>query len=105
MARAARYPTLRLSGLISAPLGGGSATETFLAGLTVPVFDQPALAADVDAAEARVQQAFLQWRIAVLQAVEEVENRPVLRVRHGNDKIRDPAVVERDARDERTDER
>lgn len=77
-ARAARYPSLRLSGLISAPLSGGSSSETFLAGLLVPVLDQPALAAATDAAEARVQQAYLQWRVAVLQAVEEVENAQAL---------------------------
>lgn len=77
-ARAARYPSLQLSGVISTPLSGRSATETFLAGLAVPVFDQPALAADVDAAEARVRQTYLQWRVAVLRAVEDVENGQIL---------------------------
>ncbi|WP_167853465.1 efflux transporter outer membrane subunit [Roseovarius aestuariivivens] len=77
-AEAARYPSLRLSGLISAPFGGGGTTESFLAGLVVPVFEQPALAASVDIAESQVQQAYLQWRVAVLQAVEEVENAQIL---------------------------
>jgi len=76
-AQAARYPSLRLSGLISTPFGSGATTETFLAGLVVPVFEQPALAAAVDATEAQVQQAYLQWRVAVLRAVEEVENAQV----------------------------
>lgn len=77
-AKAARYPRLRLSGLISAPLSGGASSDSLIAGLVVPIFDQPALAAEVDASEARVQQAFLQWRIAVLNAVEEVENAQVV---------------------------
>ena len=76
-AQAARYPSLRLSGLISTPFGSGAPIETLLAGLVVPVFEQPALAASVDANKARVQQAYLQWRVAVLQAVEEVENAQV----------------------------
>ncbi len=77
-AQAARYPSLRLSGLISAPFSGGSTAESLVAGLVVPVFTQPALAADVDTAQARVQQAYLQWRVAVLGAVEEVENAQAL---------------------------
>lgn len=73
-AEAARYPSLRLRGTITAPLNGGSSTESLIAGLVVPLFDQPALAATADAARARVNQAYLQWRSAVLSAVEEVEN-------------------------------
>ena len=72
-ARAARYPSLTLTGLLSAPLSGGASSSSLLAGLVLPVFTQPALAAEVDAADARVNQAYLQWRIAVLRAVEEVE--------------------------------
>lgn len=71
-ARAARYPRLSLSGEIAAPLGG-SATSTLGAGLILPVFNQPALEAGVDAAEARASQAYLAWRTAVLNAVEQVE--------------------------------
>ncbi|MHA7852589.1 efflux transporter outer membrane subunit [Roseovarius sp.] len=77
-ADAARYPSLNLSGLISAPTNGGSRTETLLAGLVMPVFNQPALLAEKDAASARVEQTYLQWRIAVLDAVEEVENAQTL---------------------------
>ncbi len=72
-AQAARYPSLSLSGLLNAPLSGGASSSTLLAGLILPVFDQPALAAEVDAAQARANQAYLRWRVAVLQAVEEVE--------------------------------
>lgn len=72
-AEAARYPSLSLSGLVTAPLSRGSWNESIVAGLTVPVFSQPSLAASVDAAESRAQQAYLQWRRAVLVAIEEVE--------------------------------
>lgn len=74
VAQASRYPSLTLSGLVTAPLKSGSWNESLVAGLTVPVFSQPALAASEDAAESRAQQAYLQWRKAVLGAVEEVEN-------------------------------
>ena len=73
-AKAARYPRLQLSGLISIPLDGGSSNSTLITGLILPVFNQPALAAEVDAADARVEQAYLQWRQAILGAIEEVEN-------------------------------
>jgi multidrug efflux system outer membrane protein len=72
-AQANRYPSLKLSGFLTAPLNGGSSSSSLLAGLVLPVFNQPALAAEVDSAQARVNQAYLQWRIAVLDAVEEVE--------------------------------
>lgn len=73
VAEAARYPSLSLSGLVTAPLKRGSWNESIVAGLTVPIFSQPSLAASVDAAEARAQQAYLAWRSTVLVAVEEVE--------------------------------
>ena len=73
VAQASRYPSLTLSGLVTAPLSGGAWNESLLAGLTVPVFSQPALAASADAAESRARQAYLQWRKSVLDAVEEVE--------------------------------
>ncbi len=72
-AEAARYPQLSLSGLIRAPLSGGSASDTLTAGLTLPLLSQGALAAGVEVQEARAAQAYLQWRLAVLGAVEEVE--------------------------------
>ena len=73
-AEAARYPRLTLSGLIAAPLTSGSSESVLGAGLVIPIFNQGSLAADVSAAEARANQALLQWRGAVLIAVEEVEN-------------------------------
>jgi multidrug efflux system outer membrane protein len=72
-AEAARYPSLTLSGRITAPVGGGSRAESLVAGLVLPLFNQPALAADAKAARARVDQAYQAWRGAVLSAVEEVE--------------------------------
>ncbi|MBE0414351.1 efflux transporter outer membrane subunit [Yoonia sp.] len=74
VAEAARYPSLSLRGIISAPVGGGENTQSLVAGLSLPLFNQPALAASVDAADARVSQAYLRWQRAVLGAVEEVEN-------------------------------
>ena len=73
VAVASRYPSLSLSGLITAPLNSGSWNESFVAGLSVPVFSQPSLAASVDAAESRAHQAYLVWRRTVLVAVEQVE--------------------------------
>lgn len=74
VAEAARYPSLSLRGAITTRASGGSSSESLVAGLVVPLFNQPALAASVDAAEAQVHQAYLVWRSAVLSAVEEVEN-------------------------------
>ncbi|MFK7751030.1 MAG: efflux transporter outer membrane subunit [Sedimentitalea sp.] len=72
-AKAERYPSLSLSGVLSSPISGGPSSSSLVAGLVLPVFNQPALAAEVDATQARINQAYLQWRIAVLNAVEEVE--------------------------------
>lgn len=72
-AHAARYPSLSLSGQIVTPLAGGGTVNGLTAGLVLPLFNQPGLAAGVDAAEARADQAYLQWRGVVLSAVEEVE--------------------------------
>jgi multidrug efflux system outer membrane protein len=73
-AEAARYPSLSLSGQIIAPLDSALATsQTLTVGLVLPLFDQPGLAAQADAARARADQAYLQWRSVVLTAVEDVE--------------------------------
>lgn len=70
----ARYPSLSLSGQIVAPRVSGYLTSsTLTTGLILPLFDQPALAAGVDAARARADQAYQSWRGAVLSAVEGVE--------------------------------
>jgi multidrug efflux system outer membrane protein len=73
-AEAARFPSLTLSGDISAPLEGnlGSTRSTGI-GLNLPVFNQPGLAAQVDANTSRAQQAYLQWQRLVLASVADVE--------------------------------
>ena len=82
-ARAARYPRLSLDGLISTTLGSGTSSESLAASLTIPVFSQPALAADVDIAKARADEALIVWRQSVLEAVEEVERHLIdLRASH-----------------------
>jgi multidrug efflux system outer membrane protein len=73
-AEAARYPRLTLSGSITAPFEGGDAVSTLVGGLTIPIFSQGSLVANVEGAHARANQAFLQWRSAVLSAVEDVES-------------------------------
>lgn len=70
---AARYPGLRLSGMIPAPQEGALPATPLADGLAMPVFKASSPGADRDAAEARAGQAYLQWRVAVLNAVEEVE--------------------------------
>lgn len=72
-AQAARYPSLSLRGVLTAPLEGGSVSDSLAAGLTMPILSAPRLAADAEAAQARVQRSYLQWRRAVLEAVEDVE--------------------------------
>lgn len=72
-AHAAQYPRLSLSGVIRAPFGGDSSSESLAAGLVLPVFNQPALKAEVDASRARAERAYEDWRSVVLSAVEEVE--------------------------------
>jgi multidrug efflux system outer membrane protein len=74
VAQAARYPSLSLRGAVTAPLDSGDNGGTFVANLAMPLFNQPALAASVDAADARVDQAYLRWQRAVLAAIEEVES-------------------------------
>ena len=74
-AEAARYPSLSLSGNIVAPRNPALPFAGDLAaGLVLPLFSQPGLAAGVDAARAQADQAYLQWRGAVLSAVEEVQS-------------------------------
>ena len=76
--KAARYPGLRLSGLILAPHEDSLHAKPLAEGLVMPVFKAPAPVADSEAAETRAGQAYLQWRVAVLNAVEEVEISQVL---------------------------
>ncbi|MCA2011376.1 efflux transporter outer membrane subunit [Cereibacter sphaeroides] len=67
-AEAARFPSVSLGGTINS---GGS--WTFGPSVSIPVLNQPALAASRDQAAARAEQAELAWQAAVLSAVEEVQ--------------------------------
>lgn len=70
----ARYPSLSLSGEIIAPRDPGFlVSRTLTTGLVLPLFNQPGLAAGVDAARAQADGAYQAWRGAVLQAVEDVQ--------------------------------
>lgn len=72
IARANRLPRLSLSGIVRAALPGDTA-RTGTIGISIPVFEQPAMASAEDAAGARAQQAYLSWQNAVVSAVHEVE--------------------------------
>lgn len=80
-AKAARWPSLRLSGsigyeaLTAAGLGdSGSLARSLLASLALPLFDSGRLRAAVSVQDARLEQARLAYEAAVLAALEEVEN-------------------------------
>lgn len=73
-AEAARFPSLSLNGDITSPLGGGAEVRSLSAGIVLPLLQQRELAGQADVARARANQAYLQWRLSVLTAVEEVEN-------------------------------
>lgn len=80
-ARAARYPSLRLSGSIgwealsAQGLGdGGSLARSLLASLTVPIFDAGRIRAAIGVQDARLEQARIAYEAAVLLALEDVEN-------------------------------
>jgi multidrug efflux system outer membrane protein len=72
-ARADRFPSLSLSGQIRATAPGSDTVRGSTLGLSIPVFSQPSLAAEEDAAAARVEQAFHAWRSTVVTALNEVE--------------------------------
>lgn len=71
-ARAGFFPSLSLSGTISATRGLAS-TQSLGLGLALPLLSLPRVQAERTAAMARAEQAYLSWRLAVLSAVEEVE--------------------------------
>ena len=74
-AEAAFYPSLSLSGQISAPLDSAIGTSHALTvGVSLPLLGRPRLKAEQDAAHARADQAYLGWRLTVLTAVEDVES-------------------------------
>ena len=79
-ARAARYPRLSLSGAITRgqlrSQGNNQGFDTWSIGplaVTLPIFDGGSSAANVDAAVARYDNAAVQLRASVRQAVREVE--------------------------------
>ncbi|WP_068306492.1 efflux transporter outer membrane subunit [Pararhodobacter sp. CCB-MM2] len=67
-AEAARYPSVTLTGTIAYGGSWGFGPE-----ISIPLLNQPALAAARDQAAARADQAELAWQAAVLAAVEEVQ--------------------------------
>lgn len=72
IARANRYPQLSLEGIVRA-VNPGQSVRTATLGISVPVFSQPALAAQEAAAAARVEEGFHNWHGAVISAVHDVE--------------------------------
>ena len=54
--------------------GGGSGLYSLVASLTAPVFDSGRIAANIETQDARLEQARLAYRAAILTAVEDVEN-------------------------------
>jgi NodT family efflux transporter outer membrane factor (OMF) lipoprotein len=79
-AQARRYPRLSLSGQVGAANFRSTGTSTTLTAwsigplaLTLPLFDGGTRRANIDAAVARYDQAVIQYRASVRQAVREVE--------------------------------
>ena len=79
-ARAQRYPRLSLSGLVGAANFRSNGESASLAAgtigplaLSLPIFDAGRRSANVDAAAARYEEAVIQYRACVRQAVREVE--------------------------------
>lgn len=80
-AEAARYPAFSLSGSVGlealglAALGRTDAvTRSLLGNITAPIFDAGRIDANVAIQDARLEQARLAYRSAVLAALEDVEN-------------------------------
>jgi len=80
-ARAARYPSLRLTGFLglqAASLGGlsasGATTNSLLAGVTAPIFESGRIRSNIEVQDAVLEQDRLAYEKAVLDALQEVEN-------------------------------
>lgn len=80
-AEAARYPSLPLSGSLGLAslnpgrlLDSSAIARSLLASITAPIFDSGYLRANVRVQDALVEQYRLQYRGAVLTALEDVEN-------------------------------
>jgi len=81
VAEAQRYPSFRLSGTLGlqalTPGGlfdGGTATRSLLAGITAPIFDAGRIRSNIAIQDAVLERARLNYRSAVLTALEDVEN-------------------------------
>lgn len=99
VAQAALYPRLTIPGSIGIDVGGLGAggivtavVGSLSAVLDVPLFDAGARRADIDAAEARAQQALVAYRQTLLDAVAAVEAALI-----GHAGARDRAAALRDA--------
>lgn len=86
VATAARLPSLSLNGTISSDNNAWS----FGPVITLPIFNQGALAASQDQADAQAREAFIIYQQTVLAAVEDVQsaNSAWLRDRHKVDLLR-----------------
>ena len=80
-AEAARYPSFRLSGslglqaLAAADLFTGDAVNnSLLAGITAPIFDSGRIRSNIKVQDARLEQARVAYKAAVLTALGDVEN-------------------------------
>lgn len=69
VAKAQLYPSLTLSGNLSA--SSGATTWAFGPSISVPVLNRPALKAEVRKSEAAMEQAFLAWKLSILSATQE----------------------------------
>jgi NodT family efflux transporter outer membrane factor (OMF) lipoprotein len=81
VARAARYPSFRLSGSIGVEAltaGGldddGASRSSLLGGITAPIFEAGRLRAQVEIQDAVREQAGVNYEQAVLAALQDVEN-------------------------------
>lgn len=81
VAEAARYPSFRLSGSIGIEalsfgdlVDDADSSSSLLGGITVPVFDAGRLRSQVQAQDAVREQALVAYELAVLTALQEVEN-------------------------------
>ncbi|MGI3170911.1 efflux transporter outer membrane subunit [Pseudooceanicola sp. C21-150M6] len=90
------YPSLRLGGTVTAAT---TSSVSFGPSLTLPIFDRPTRLARRNAAAARVEQAEIDWRQTVVDALEEVQT-ALVRLDQADDRmsaLRKAEVTYRDA--------
>jgi multidrug efflux system outer membrane protein len=80
-AEAARYPSFRLSGslglqalAVSDLFTGNAVNNSLLAGITAPIFDSGRIRSNIKVQDARLEQARVAYKAAVLTALGDVEN-------------------------------